>query len=224
MATAAEVVLPADEFALRETFAALPDVEFDVERVVAHDRNQVMPILWASGAEFEATDEALDADPSVEDVELLVDLDDEWLYRMVWVDDIEAVVQSLIYEQGTITNAHGRNDRWTFRIVFPDHDALSRTHQYCREQDLTIEIESVTEMESEPSGQFGMSDAQYETLIRAYEEGYFHIPRETTLDELAEALGVSSQAVSERLRRGHQRLISGALPAAVEETDADAES
>lgn len=51
--------------------------------------------------------------------------------------------------------------------------------------------------------------------------GYFHVPRETTVDELGEELGVSSQSVSERLRRAHHNLIDGALPAAVEEASSD---
>ncbi|MBV0926161.1 helix-turn-helix domain-containing protein [Halomicroarcula limicola] len=221
MATAAEISLPAEEFALWETFTRIPDVVFDVERVVAHGEARVMPILWASGAELDEISDAFDADPSVEDEELLVDLNDEWLYRMAWVDDIAAVVQSLVYEEGTITDAHGRNDRWSFRIVFPDSDALSRTYQFCQEEDLTMEIESVTQMESEPGTQFGLSEVQYTTLITAHREGYFEVPRETTVEELAEKLDVSAQSVSERLRRGHEKLISSALPTAVEEASDD---
>lgn len=161
MATAEELELPAEEFALRETFSGVPDVEFDIERVVAHDRSRLMPILWAGGDEFDAVDGALERNPSVENVKMLVDLDDEWLYQMDWVERIGAVVRSLVYEDGTVTGAHGRNDRWSFRIVFPGHDALSRTYQYCQEQDLTVDVASVTAVEEKPAGQFGLSDAQY---------------------------------------------------------------
>ncbi|WP_135305945.1 helix-turn-helix domain-containing protein [Haloarcula amylovorans] len=221
MATAAEISLPAEQFALWETFTEIPAIEFDVERVVAHDQTRVMPILWAGGAELDEITDAFEADPSVEDEELLVDLDDEWLYQMGWVDDIAAVVQSLVYEKGTITDAHGRNDRWSFRIIFPDSDALSRTYEFCQEKNLTMEIERVTQMESEPAAQFGLSDIQYTTLITAHREGYFEVPRETNVEELAEKFDVSAQSVSERLRRGHEKLISGALPAAVEEASND---
>jgi hypothetical protein len=224
MATVAQVILPADEFALDRTFVELPNVEFDVERVVAHDQNRVMPILWAAGAELESIEAALETDPSVEDVTRLVDLDEEWLYQMAWVDGIEAVVQSLVYEEGTITNAHGRNDRWSLRIVFPDHDALSRTYDFCQEQGLTIDVESVTSMDEEPARQFGLSEAQYETLITAHQKGYFEVPRQVTVDDLAEDLGVSAQSISERLRRAHDRLISSALPVAVEEKRAEERS
>jgi predicted DNA binding protein len=48
---------------------------------------------------------------------------------------------------------------------------------------------------------------QRETLRLAHERGYFEIPREVTLDDLADELGVSNQAVSERLRRGCTHVI-----------------
>lgn len=222
MAMVAEVELPAEEFALWATFTELPPVEFDAERIVAHERDRVMPILWVGGAESEEIAAALDGDPSVEDERMLVDLGDKWLYQMTWIDGIQAVIRSLVHEEGTITTAHGRNDRWSLRLVFPDHEALSRTYRYCQKEGLTIEIKSATEMDSEPAPQFGLSDAQYRTLITAYKRGYFRVPRETTVEELADELGVSAQSVSERLRRGHERLIGGALPVEVEEADFDA--
>lgn len=217
MATATEITLPAEEFALSETFEAVPEVEFEVERVVAHDQSHVMPILWAAGVSDEAVTEALESDSTIEDVRRLVDLDDEWLYQMSWVDNIKVVVRALVHEEGTITNAYGMNDRWSFRIVFPDHDALSRTYDYCQEEGLSMEVESVTQMDSEPAGQYGLTEAQYEALVTAYQMGYFEIPQETTVEDLADELGVSAQSVSERLRRGHRKLIGGALPASIEE-------
>lgn len=111
---------------------------------------------------------------------------------MSWVDDIRAIVRSFVYEEGTITNAHGVNDRWSFRIVFPDHDALSRTDDYCQDEGLTIDVESVTRMDDQPAGQYGLTTAQYEALITTCEAGYFRVPYEATVDEL----GTSAQSVS----------------------------
>lgn len=220
--TAPEIELPAEEFALWATFTEIPNVEFDAERIVAHERDRVMPVLWIGGAKSEEITAALDGDPSIEDERMLVDLGDRWLYQMTWVDGIEAVIRSLVHEEGTITAVHGRNDRWNLRIVFPEHDALSRTYQDCREEGLTTGIKSVTEMDDEPAAQFGLSNAQYRTLVTAYKQGYFRVLRETIVEELADELGVPSQSVSERLRRGHERLIGGALPVEVEEADFDA--
>ena len=191
--------------------------EIEVERVVAHDQSHVMPILWAAGTSAEAVTEALEADSTIEDVRRIVDLDDEWLYQMRWVDNIRVVVRSLVHERGTITSAYGMNDRWSFRLVFPDHDALSRTYDYCQEEGLTLEIVSVTEMDSEPAGQYGLTELQYEALVTAYQMGYFEIPQDTTIEGVADELGISAQSASERLRRGHRKLIGGALPATIEE-------
>ena len=70
MATVAELELDAREFALEETLTALDTVEFEVERVVAHDPDHIMPYVWVSGADRDENENALRADPTVEDVEL----------------------------------------------------------------------------------------------------------------------------------------------------------
>ncbi len=49
------------------------------------------------------------------------------------------------------------------------------------------------------------------SLIKAKEMGYYDVPRGISLSELADELGVSHQALSERLRRGHGRLIDRTL-------------
>lgn len=41
--------------------------------------------------------------------------------------------------------------------------------------------------------------------------GYFHVPRETTQQELAEELGIQSSATSETLRRVIAELIANTL-------------
>jgi predicted DNA binding protein len=42
----------------------------------------------------------------------------------------------------------------------------------------------------------------------AFERGHFPVPRETSLADLGEEIGVSDTAVSERLRRGIATLLS----------------
>src|SRR6056297_3558648 len=43
MSTIAQLGIPAEEFALRETLSRVPDVTVEAERVVAHDDGRVMP-------------------------------------------------------------------------------------------------------------------------------------------------------------------------------------
>jgi hypothetical protein len=57
----------------------------------------------------------------------------------------------------------------------------------------------------------GLTAAQREAIRAAADRGYFKVPREVSLKELAEQLGVSEQAVSQRLRRGLGNLVAGSV-------------
>lgn len=52
-----------------------------------------------------------------------------------------------------------------------------------------------------------LTDRQDEALRTAYEVGYFDIPRQTSLEEVAAELDISASSVSERLRRAQTQLI-----------------
>jgi predicted DNA binding protein len=55
--------------------------------------------------------------------------------------------------------------------------------------------------------------------VLALRHGYFDTPRETTLEELAVELDISRQALSERIRRGNERLLRQSLPTPGPERD-----
>jgi predicted DNA binding protein len=213
MSTIAELEIPAKEFALSATFDAVPDAEFEVERVVAYERDRLLPFTWATADESgrEALDEALRSDPSVGEFEVLADLEDEWLYRMDWVRAIDLVVHVLLEEQATVLTAFGEHDRWLLRVLFPDRDALSQSYDFCERKGLSVEMTSIYELDQRRSGQFGLTADQLESLVTAAEMGYYSVPREATLKAVAAELGISHQALSERLRRGHGRLVRNAL-------------
>ena len=59
--------------------------------------------------------------------------------------------------------------------------------------------------------EYGLTSKQRETLITALEMGYFHVPRQTTQQELAEELGIQSSSTSETLRRATAELIANTL-------------
>ena len=211
MSTIANIELPAKEFALRETLSTVPDVEFEVERVVAHDDERVMPFLWVSADDMDAVEEALEADSSVENLDLLSVLDDERLYQMDWTDQIRVVIHLLVDEGATVLDAYSTDAQWELRILFPEREALSATHDFCENKGLTMDIKNIYEMDRDRHGQFGLSEAQHETLVAAFEHGHYEVPRDITLDELAEVLGVSHQALSERFRRAYRTLIENTL-------------
>ena len=211
MSTIANIELPADEFALYDTLVAVPDLELDVERVVAHDDERVMPFIWVSSDHLEEVEQAFENDASIENLELLSDLDDERLYRMDWTTQIEVVVQILVDADATVLDAFGTDGRWEFRILFPEREALSATHEFCEAEGLTMDIQNIYEMDADRHGRFGLSEAQHETLVAAFEHGHYEVPRDITLDDLATELDISHQALSERFRRAYSTLIENTL-------------
>lgn len=211
--TVAEIGIQADEFALAETIRQFDEPQFEIERIVAHDSDCVMPYVWVNSPDLEdlEIDGALKDDESVETAEILTDLGDERLYQMSWVSRIQTLVQILVEEEGTVLSAQGNSDGWTLRILVPEREALSRTYEYCRENELSLEIYSIYNLDEGRKGRFGLTDDQQNTLELAFEHGYYEIPRDALMDDLADEFGISHQALSERLRRAHGTLVENTI-------------
>jgi len=203
--------IAAEHFALSQTLQDLQDIDIECERIVDTGDDSVAPLLWVRGTDEEAIREALEADPTTTAVELLSSFDEEWLYRMEWVDRVDLVLQMVTNSEATVVEAWTDHGRWYLRVMYPDREGLSRTVDYCEENGIGFEVEVIREMEGEPSGRFGLTDEQYDALTAACEAGYFAVPRETDLDELADELGISHQALSERIRRGTDALVTETL-------------
>lgn len=95
---------------------------------------------------------------------------------------------------------------WQFRVRFSDHDKLSAFHNAIIKEDIPIHIERTYTL-SEPIAtghRLGLTNDQREALLLALQGGYFASPSETSLDDIADELGISRQAVSKRIRRGNE--------------------
>jgi predicted DNA binding protein len=211
MATIAELRIPADEFVLRHTLDTLDDVDFEIERIVAHDPEEIMPYIWATGADSAELEPVLKDDPSIDEIERIARPDDAVLYQMHWIDSIQTLVHILIEEEGTILVAEGNREGWFLRVLFPDRDSLSRAYDFCRENDLSLDVQRIYNVDDGRQGRFGLTEEQEETITGAYERGYYDVPRSVSLSEFAEELDVSHQALSERIRRGHKTLIENSV-------------
>jgi hypothetical protein len=211
MATIVRGSIPASEFALSSAIQSVPDLEFEIERVVDTGEGTIMPLLWVRGAPTEQVGPAIEADPSVETAELLAAFDEEWLYRMEWIAHIELLVNMVTNHDATILDAYGTGDRWNLRVMYPDRDELSAVHDFCNSHGLSFDVKTVREMEGDPAGRYGLTTEQFNALTAAAERGLFEVPRGVTIGDLAEEFGVTHQAMSERIRRATGALVEDAL-------------
>ncbi|MFC6904072.1 bacterio-opsin activator domain-containing protein [Halalkalicoccus tibetensis] len=212
MSTIIEFTVPAEEFALYETLCVVPETTVAVERVVAHADDRIVPYFWTSGGDQEAFERAARDDHSVAELTKLDQRDGAALYRAEWVEDVETVAYAYTQAGATLLNASGKDGRWELQLRFDDEDASSSFQHYLEESNRSAEIHRLYKpTQPQMEGQPGLTDLQHDTLVTALRAGYYEVPRGLSMDELAGELGVSQQALSNRLRRGHRTLVENAL-------------
>lgn len=219
MASAVELRLPADEFALSHTLVSTPGCSIEVERLVAKGSDSLMPLVWVVAEDFSAFETALEDDPTVESFSVLSEFDEKRFYRVNWASAVEGVVRLLVEEEGVLTRIRAQGGTWRLQAICPDRESISRTYELCRRSGLSLSIESIYDLAGRDSQRYGLTESQYATLLTAYEQGYYEVPRRVSLSELAEELGISHQALSERLRRSHANLVERTLASATSEGD-----
>ena len=212
MSTVLEASVPAAQFALQETAERVPDASFEAVRVAVDATGDAMALLWSYGADPTATTEALEADESTDAVAVVTRFHEASLYRLSWTTRVRIVLDLLLAPRGTVISARARAGTWTFRVLFPERAAVAAVVEECERYGVDLRVERIYPVtESSRVGRSDLTDEQFRTVQTAHERGYYDVPRRTTLTELSDELGVSHQALSERLRRGHRRLIERAL-------------
>lgn len=102
---------------------------------------------------------------------------------------------------------------WYEEKLFKDYTALSEFQTTCEENNIAVEILSLTHDSTsfEDDRPYGLTERQYEALSLALSRGYYDRPRQTTAVELADELGISQPSMSDLLRRGERQLLTATL-------------
>ncbi|WP_433630492.1 helix-turn-helix domain-containing protein [Halomicrococcus sp. NG-SE-24] len=211
MSILAEFTVPARNFVLSEALRAVPDVHVEIERVVA-DEEKITPYFWAAGDDISAFEDALEYDNTIQDIVTLEEHDEERFYRGYWEQDGDDITQAVSLVEATILEASSDDSEWDVRMLFPDEQTLTKFHNYCSEHDIVFELMRLYDSRRpEALGKYEITPKQREALLAALDRGYFEVPRSTALKDIADALDISQNALSTRLRRGHANLISNTL-------------
>ncbi|GAA0229160.1 helix-turn-helix domain-containing protein [Haladaptatus pallidirubidus] len=211
MSVIADVSVPGESFALHETLATAPETTVEAERLATHSAEWVMPFLWTTGGDSGAFHEAVQGDSTVDTATIIEETDDSRLYKIVWEQEIVDLIEEIIDQEATILEAKASEDVWRLKLRFAEEELVSSFQNHFLEQGHEFEVNHLSSPTTSRQGEFGLTKEQHDALVTAIREGYFEIPRSTTNQELADALGISSNATSQRIRRASANLIRNTL-------------
>lgn len=211
MSVTLEFTIAASDFQLGQILSGPEAMQIELERIVPIG-DMVLPFFWATGDSHEAFEKRVKKDPTVEQLFLLDEFDTKRLYRIKWREQPTGLIDAIASADGSIVQARGA-DKWMFQVRFSDHDRLSEFHNAIIEQSIPLCINRTdTLSEATTNGsRFDLTAEQHEALMLALQRNYFATPSEVKLDELAEELDITRQALSKRIRRGNEKVLQSAL-------------
>lgn len=213
MAVIAHLRLPAQSFELGRILELGTGTKIELENLVPLGEKAVpfFSVSETARDDFEAT---VRNHPSVERIAEVSRHEDEILYSLDWNVGRDVFFQGIVELDGQILSGTGTPQTWEFELRFQSHDDLSEFQQYCSDAHIPLEVGRIYNPTRPGAGiWYGLTAPQRETLMRAVRGGYYSIPREMSTQDLAEELGISDQAVTERLRRAIDTLVENTLVA-----------
>lgn len=212
MSIIAEFSVKSDDLALNHALTAAPRMIVEIEQVVATMEDRIMPYFWVSGGDHAEFEEAFQNDETVTDTTVIDEVEGARLYRAEWTDNVETIIYAYVELGATLMQAIGKAENWELRMRFDDHATLSEFQDYCEEKDISFELNRTQEQEQPmASAQYDLTPTQRETLVTALEAGYYEVPREVTMRELADQMGVAQQTLSNRFRAAYRNLVTSTL-------------
>ncbi|WP_158056721.1 helix-turn-helix domain-containing protein [Halorussus halophilus] len=216
MTTVAEISVPAEKTALHETFETLPELEIRMEHIVGTEQGEVMPFVWVSGASEDEIERALQADSSAGEVRKVDEEEDAFLYKLAFTNGLHVLAEIVFEKDGTILEVQGHDEAWRLLLRFPDRKDFADAYEMLGEYEFEPELLDIHSLDADSESPHELTDEQYEILQAAHEMGHYDVPRDTTLESVADRLDISRQAASERLRRAHREVIDEYLTSKLE--------
>lgn len=211
MSVIAEVRIPSAEFELGRILRVDGIASIELENLVPVG-DATVPLFWIHNSTRDSFLENVRRHPAVNDVSEVDVFEDRSLFTLDWDAHQDHVFEGINESGGQLLSATGTPEDWDFELRFPSHDALSEFSTYCEDAQISLEVIRVYNPAKPNDGPwFGLSDPQREAITLAVRRGYYDIPRGCTTKALGDEIGISDQAVSERLRRAIMELVTNTL-------------
>ena len=200
------------DLALTHTIRSLNEIEVGVISDAGTDPEHDVYFFWVETDDFELLNATLDEDHTVDSYTPVVDSGPRRTYRVEYSDEATLITPGIVDAGGLTLESRSYLNGWQLHLEFPDHDALLALNDYANEEGIQLEILELQHRDSPvEDSPHELTESQRAALVGAFVQGYYDDPRTVTQEELASILGISSSALSGRLRRGSARLIEAFL-------------
>ncbi|MXV62472.1 bacterio-opsin activator [Natronorubrum sp. JWXQ-INN-674] len=184
----------------------------ELEEVYRTESDEAKLLFWAFADGFEPFDAALADDSSIATYTVLDEVADRQLYSVVLSDRAADRLTYPVAAEHDVTILEIVVTTETLvRARVPSRESLYAYRDRCLEKGVGFHLRRLYHEYETEGDQYGVTDRQQEALLSAFDEGYFEVPRGTTLSTLAEEFEISDQALSARLRRGQANLLRHTL-------------
>jgi predicted DNA binding protein len=199
------------EFPLAETLASMAELEVRSNFQPSGESDGRIVHFTVSCPDFETFHDHLENDRSVAGYTVLRTLPSRRCYRINFRDEVRRLAPTVVEEGLLIERLRNADGEWEFRVFAPDRETLLEAIDHCKERCRSFTLTQLYTGTADEAEGRGLTTAQRETLCLAQREGFFDVPRGISQAELAEQLGVSTSAVSQRIRKGLDVILEDAL-------------
>ena len=208
MTVCATVTVPPAKFVLARTLTSEESARIELEPTVSLDA-PLTPYIWASSDDAEQIVDRIGGDTDIVSVETIDQINGGALLQVEWDIDDNELIRTLLSSNGSCISAVGTGDGWELTLRCPRRCILAEYYNGCKNDDLHVSVRGIHDSGwvTDRGTESVLTLPQREALLYALKEGYFEVPREITLQRLAEKLDISDTATSQRLRRGTEKLL-----------------
>lgn len=207
MSLTAEFQLRSPRLPLIDVAAALPDLTFRLKSENQPQSGPAVFFIQVTGPSFDGVDTALTESGYVSEHFLISEIGSIRMYQLVLAGPRPEFYDKRMFQKTFPESVTIMPDGWRIKRQFVDRDEFIAAQEFWRTMGFSIHLDRLYESHTTDTELIGLTDKQREALLTAYQEGYFAVPQQTSLEDIAATLDISHPALTERLHRAQTHLI-----------------
>lgn len=203
------------EVSLSHPDLALADVLRRVSSVTARPRwmtaagDTRLLGVTARGEDLDDFEAALGDSSTVTEPVVIASTPDTRVYRIGLMDSTRWFTTQLLRAGAVPLEIESSHGDWETRCQFRSRGALSAFRTACTDAGITVRVDRLVRGDQGVDrASLWLNPIQRETIRTAHRRGYFDVPRGVSQRELADQFGISTSAVSQRLRRAMSQVLT----------------